>query len=278
MDRIGILDCTLRDGGYVNNNTFGYRNIKSIIRDLEKARIDFIECGYLKDDKDVYSRDVTEYRRAEELNEQELLNDGEYTLMLLGEKYQIENLPDCENSKCIIRMSFHKHSLAKAIAYAREITNKGYRLFLQPTVIMNYEESEVIAMLEAFNKLDVLGVAIVDTLGQMMPKDVERITGVFDKYLRDDIVLGLHAHNNLQMAFANAVTFIENTGENRKVVVDTSLYGMGRGAGNLPTELMANYLNQTYTKKSKKQILGVILWLIISRQDMVAIHRMSYSY
>ncbi len=253
MKNIEILDCTLRDGGYVNKNTFGYKSIKEIITKLEEANIDIIECGYLLDDKDAYSKDVTEYRRMEELQEQELIDtnkDNDYTLMLLGEKYKIENLPESKDNKNnIIRMSFHKHKLPKAIEYAKEIIKKGYRLFLQPTVIMNYREEEIIAMLEIFNTLDIVGVAIVDTFGQMVPEDTIRMTKLFDEHLRSDIKLGFHAHNNLQMAFANATSFIATASDDRKIVIDTSLYGMGRGAGNLPTELLANFLNENYQKK-----------------------------
>ena len=253
MRTIEILDCTLRDGGYVNNNTFGFMNIKEIISKLNEANIDIIECGYILDDKDSYDKDVTEYKKMEELNEQHLINDNNdnsYTLMLLGEKYKIENLPESKDKKNnIIRMSFHKHSLPKAISYAKEIIKKGYRLFLQPTVIMNYNKEEIIAMLKEFNKLDIAGVAIVDTFGQMVPDDTIYMTELFDEYLRKDIKLAFHAHNNLQMAFANAISFIANSSEERSIVIDSSLYGMGRGAGNLPTELIANYLNENFNGK-----------------------------
>ena len=75
MRKIELLDCTLRDGGYINDNDFGFYNIKEIIKKLEKAKIDIIECGYLKDTKEEYSKDITEFRRSEELEEQELLSD-----------------------------------------------------------------------------------------------------------------------------------------------------------------------------------------------------------
>lgn len=250
MRTIEILDCTLRDGGYVNDNHFGSDEIKQLIQYLEQAGIDIIECGYLKDDKESYSPDVTEYKTMEELTDQELiasenLDTFQYTLMLLGEKYKIENLPESKSDKNnIIRMSFHKHSLAKAIEYAKEITKKGYRLFLQPTVIMTYKEEEIITMLDTFNReLSVEAVAIVDTFGQMTTADITRITKLFDTYLKPSTKLAFHSHNNLQMAFSNAIQFIDTTKEDRNIVIDSSICGMGRGAGNLPTELIANYLN-----------------------------------
>lgn len=260
MRKIEILDCTLRDGGYVNDNEFGYDNIKQLIKYLEEAKIELIECGYLMDTKEEYSVDRTEYRRMEELEEQNLIantEENQYTLMLLGEKYNIENLPLCSNSDNILRMSFHKKSLPKAIEYAKEIRRKGYRLFLQPTVILGYTEEEIREMIRICNEeLDLEGLAIVDTFGQMTPQDVIYLSKLFDENLKAETKLAFHVHNNLQMAFANALAFIENTSEDRNIVIDSSIYGMGRGAGNLPTELIANYLNE---KEGKNYSLSPLL-------------------
>ena len=260
MRKIELLDCTLRDGGYVNNNQFGYENIKLLIKYLEQAKIDLIECGYLMDTEEEYSKDKTEYRRMEELEKQKLIpkeKEFQYTLMLLGEKYVIDRLPDCKDPSYILRMSFHKKSLPKAMEYAKKITEKGYRLFLQPTVIMGYTEDEIKEMIRLCNEnLTLEGLAIVDTFGQMKPQDIIRLSKLFDQYLDPSIKLAFHSHNNLQMAFANAISFIENTSSNRNIVIDSSIYGMGRGAGNLPTELIANYLNE---KEGKNYSLTPLL-------------------
>jgi len=252
MRDIKILDCTLRDGGYVNENNFGYENIIKIKKALEKVGIDIIECGYIMDDKTIYDKDVTEYKTFEDFKEeQQVVYDGSniYSLMLLGEKYKIENLPESDDERNLIRMTFHKHSLDKAVEYAKIIQAKGYNLFVQPTVTMSYNEQEIIDMLKVLNKeVNPYGVAIVDTFGQMNPEDVMFLTSLFDKHLNKDILLGFHPHNNLQNAYANAITFITNAKEERSIVVDSSILGMGRGAGNLPTELIVEYLNKNYDK------------------------------
>ena len=254
MGNIMILDCTLRDGGYINDNNFGEKNIKKLIKYLKSAKVDIIECGYLMDNIE-YDKNKTEFlsmKQAEPL----LAPDNSYTLMLLGEKYKIENLPENIGEKIdTIRMSFHKKSLQKAIEYAKKIKEKGYKLFLQPTSIMSYTEEEIKKMLKELNDLDVECIAIVDTFGQMTPEDTRRVTKIFDECLRKNIKIGIHLHNNLQTAFANAITFLDTISENRDVEIDTSLLGMGRGAGNLPTELLANYLNTRYGKKYKLEPL-----------------------
>ena len=247
MGNVSILDCTLRDGGYINNNNFGQKNIRKLIRYLNAAKIDIIECGYLMDNID-YDKNKTEYLSTSQAD-QFTMTDNKYTLMMLGEKYNIKNLPENKDEKLdTIRLSFHKKDIKKVIDYSKVIDQKGYKLFLQPTAIMSYTEEEIIDMINIFNKLNVECVAIVDTFGQMTPEDTRKKTLLFDKYLKKDIKLGIHLHNNLQTAFANAVTFLDTVSEDRDVIIDTSLLGIGRGAGNLPTELLANYLNNRYKK------------------------------
>lgn len=247
MKKIEILDCTLRDGGYINDNKFGEKNIRKLIQYLKSAKVDIIECGYLMDNIE-YNKDKTEFLSCEQA-ESVIAPNNEYALMLLGEKYQIDNLPVRKSDQIdTIRMSFHKKSISKIKDYAIKINKKGYKLFLQPTVIMAYTDEEIIEMIKMVNELDVECISIVDTFGQMTPEDTYQKTKIFDKYLRKDIKLGIHLHNNLQTAFANAITFLDTISEKRDVVIDASLLGMGRGAGNLPTELIANYLNTRYKK------------------------------
>lgn len=252
MKEILILDCTLRDGGYVNNNNFGYDNISKIISALNKSKIDIIECGYIKDDKKKYSKDVTEYKSYEIFKEDQKENlnkNKKYTLMLLGEKYNIYNLPKSKSKNNIIRMTFHKKSINKALEYANIIHEKGYKLFIQPTVTKDYADDEIINFIKEVNAIKPYCVGIVDTFGEMTKKDVLRLCDIYDKYLNRDILVGFHAHNNLQLAFSNAITFINKMIDKRSVIIDTSIYGMGRGAGNLPTELLVSYLNDNYDKK-----------------------------
>lgn len=268
MKDILILDCTLRDGGYVNNNNFGYDNISKIIDALNKSKIDIIECGYIKDDKDEYSKDITEFKSFDSFfkeHKSNLKHGRQYPLMLLGEKYNIDNLPKAKSRNNIIRMSFHKKSIEKAIKYADIIQKKGYKLYLQPTVTKGYEEDELIRLIGQINKIKPYCVAIVDTFGEMREKDVLRITKIYDKYLDKKILIGFHAHNNLQLAFSNAIAFIKKMSEKRTIVIDTSIYGMGRGAGNLPTELLASYLNENYNKKYNIEPIIKIVDDVISK-------------
>ena len=254
MRNIKVLDCTLRDGGYVNNWNFGYNNIKRIISYLNKSDVDIIECGFIRDinEKIEKGKDYSNYDSFDSIvkyGKSLFKKDKRYCLMLLAETYPIENLEYInQNYIDTIRLSFHKSDMRKGITMAKIIKEKGYNLFLQPTATMSYSDDEIIELLKKCNEIKPESVAIVDTFGEMLSDNVVWLTKLFDKYLDKNITLSFHSHNNLQTAFGNAITFIENTSSNRNIVIDSSVYGMGRGAGNLPTELILNYLNKYYEK------------------------------
>lgn len=243
---VKILDCTLRDGGYVNGNVFEKENIASIVSGLQKSKVDLIEYGYIEDKKPI-SEDKNEYKSFSDLFSITGKENGNI-LMLLGEKYDVENLPVAPNDECYLRVSFHKKNAEARINKIRKIIEKGYKVYIQPTVTMSYTDDELEKMLMICNDLKPVSVAIVDTFGQMTPDDVGEKARLFDRVLDNDIAISFHAHNNLQNAFANAIRFVDSTSDERKIIIDTSIYGMGRGAGNLPTELMMDYLNKNYGK------------------------------
>jgi 4-hydroxy 2-oxovalerate aldolase len=265
---IKLLDCTLRDGGYVNDNTFGKENIEMIIKGLANSGIDLIEYGYLED-RNLISEDKVEYRRFEDLNNIAVPKKSKI-LMLLGEKYDIKNLPQAFGD-CVLRISFHKKGAESGLKKVEEAIRKGYRVFVQPTATMFYSNDELEELLKKCNLLKPESVAIVDTFGQMKPEDVEEKVSVFDRVLDKDIAISFHAHNNLQNAYANAIRFMESVDAGRVIIIDSSIYGMGRGAGNLPTELIMNYLNEVYGKDynidSLLSVVDDVIMKMKSRHD-----------
>lgn len=254
LKKIKILDCTLRDGGYINEWHFGFENIKKIINKLNQSNIDIIECGFLRDDDIETSKDYSNYKSFEDLinaDKDLFKTNKEYTLMMLAEKYDTKNLVN-KNQNYIntIRLAFHKRDMKKAIKMAKEIQEKGYNLFLQPTATMRYTDDEIIELIKICNEeIKPKSLAIVDTFGEMISDNIIHYTKLFDEYLDENISLSFHSHNNLQTAYSNAILFIENVKKEREIVIDSSIYGMGRGAGNLCTELIVDYMNKKFEKK-----------------------------
>lgn len=248
MARIKLLDCTLRDGAYIVNADFGEPSIKGIIRKLQDANIDIIECGWLKDKEHEKGHtfyhipsDVIQYITKRKPNFM-------YVTMIDWDRYDLSNLPECDGESIdAIRVVFPYNKFREGINVGKEVLKKGYTLFFQAANTLAYTNEDLVELAKEVNASGAKSLSVVDTFGAMYEEDLDRIVSVLDAELNPDVALGFHSHNNQQLAFSNAIHFIkllENT--DRDVIVDSSLCGMGRGAGNATTELMANYLNRKY--------------------------------
>ena len=110
---------------------------------------------------------------------------------------------------------------------------------------ISYSEGELIDLISKVNKIKPIGFSIVDTTGQMMPNDITKLYTIVDRNLDKYIKLCFHSHNNLQLSFSNSITLISQKTD-RDIIIDSSVNGMGRGAGNLCTELLMKYINDNY--------------------------------
>ena len=246
MSKINLLDCTLRDGAYINYSKFGDNVIKGIIHNLNKANIDLIEVGWLKDNK--READSTYFHTAEDIipfMPTDRNPKTQFLAMIDYGRYNINNLsPFNGNSIDSVRVVFPKEKFQEAIIFSKQIKNKGYNLCLQAANTQSYSDLELIQLAQLTNSVKPQSLSIVDTFGVMYQSDLQRIYMILDNNLDKNIKLGFHSHNNLQLSFALAIEFIQlGRATNREVVIDSSLCGMGRGAGNTCTELISNYLN-----------------------------------
>jgi len=260
MNRIYVLDCTLRDGGYNNNWQFGEKNIREIISNLIDANVDIIECGFLTEKKERDSNSslfdsverISEYlpSNKDQILKVCMVNFGEYDAAKLPEHK--EGLIDG------IRVAFHKKDMEGALEMCRTIIKKGYKLFMQPMVTVSYSDTEFINLIRKANELEPYAFYIVDSFGVMKRKDLLRLFYLVDHNLSGDIIVGYHSHNNIQMAYSNAQALVDLKIK-RTLIIDSSVFGMGRGAGNLNTELFIEYLNEINGAKYKiKPVLRII--------------------
>lgn len=244
MSKIQVLDCTLRDGGYINDFRFGKRGIAKIIQQLTVAGIDIIETGFLEDEE--YDPDCSVYNSVEQIKE--LLpadhKHSMYVAMACYGEYDISQLSPYDGTSIDgIRVTFHYNEVEEAIEYCRQIQQKGYKVFVQPVGTSSYTDEQLLSLIKKVNELNPYAFYLVDTLGLMHKDEVLRFFYLINHNLAKGINMGFHSHNNLQLSFSNcqALTTVET---NRAISLDSSVYGMGRGAGNLNTELIANYLNE----------------------------------
>jgi len=197
---VKILDCTLRDGGYLNDWLFGHQTIKTILENLHKAKIDFIECGFLKDC--VADCDKTFFSTVEEL-EKYTYSEQEYTLMINFGEYSISKFKKCLTPNIKIRVAFKKYQQKEALEYIYKLKELGWGVFVNPMSTNTYTREELTKLIEEVNKIKPLGISIVDTLGNMYEKEVTEIFEYIDKLLDKNVAIGFHSHNSLQLSFSN---------------------------------------------------------------------------
>lgn len=238
-----LLDCTLRDGAYLIDKKFGRSNICGIIEGLVKAKIDCIEIGFLQDEgfgegKTVFldSADAKKYVPTNK-------NRTMFTVLADCSRYSLDNLDECDGTSIdAIRECFFKNERFKAIENCKQIISKGYKCFIQPVDILGYTDLELINLIELVNEIEPYCFSIVDTFGSMYLDDLHRVFEIINHNLIASCKIGFHSHNNMQMSNALSQEFVKMSYGKRKVVVDGTISGMGRGAGNTPTELIAQYL------------------------------------
>jgi len=250
-NKIKVLDCTLRDGGYVNNWEFSSESTINIIKALVKSKVELIECGFISQtngvkEESTYFDDIGKVNEILNKIEVESSSSSFCVMINMGE-YDLNTLPKYNGEKnkvSGIRYAFHKKDRYEAINDIKIIIEKGYEVYVQAMVTLSYNDQEILEFLDEVNKLDVYSMYIVDSFGAMFGDDFRRLHYLFENNLRKDILLGYHSHNNLQLAYSNAIDFIRIKNIHREIIIDSSIQGMGRGAGNLNTELFADYLNK----------------------------------
>ncbi|PST29216.1 aldolase catalytic domain-containing protein [Enterocloster lavalensis] len=255
MKKIYVLDCTLRDGGYVNNWEFGYDVAKKIIDGLYESGIRVIEIGIMGKNGELgKSTKFTSLKDAEPLLENRK-KDCKYAIMLNQAEAGNFDIPvRSEKTVDMIRLAYFKAERQNAMILAKSLKDKGYEVFLQAMATFMYSDDEMDSMLAQINNLAPQAFYIVDSFSNLFPEDIVKMAKNVLSKLDKHIDFGFHAHNNIQMAFANAIAFM-NVESDRNIYIDGSIYGMGRGAGNVPVELLVDYLN----KKEKLYNLEVLL-------------------
>jgi hypothetical protein len=273
-----ILDCTLRDGGYVNNWEFSTENTQEIIKSLIKSKVEIVECGFVSQ-KQGKEKDSTQFISLNRVND--LLNslkvdlsDTQFCVMINKGEYDLNDLPvyNPKTDNVIgIRYAFHKKDWQEALVDTKTMIEKGYKVYVQAMVTLSYSDAEILQLIEEINKCDVYAMYIVDSFGAMFGDDFRRLHYLFENNLNPGIKLGYHSHNNLQLAYSNAIDFIQTKNSDREIIIDSSIHGMGRGAGNLTTELLADFLN-----KKKHAEYNIVPLLETIDKYLEAIYRENY--
>lgn len=253
-NNIKILDCTLRDGGLgledayknkISNTRLTKKDNLQLINCLRNSCLDIIELGSIEitpDDRTGFCI----YHNVEHVSElmpEKHFSDQLFVALFRGPDTPIERIPDwhpglVEGLRVIIRYS----EMQKSLDFCAALSEKGYKVFVQPMLTMRYTDEELMTIIKASNQMNAYALYFVDSYGYMTSEDISRLYKFFDEKLNPSIRIGFHAHNNMNMAYAN-VLFFMNLAKDREIIIDSCVTGMGQGAGNLQTEIISFRLN-----------------------------------
>lgn len=250
MKNVKILDCTLRDGVRITNCDFPDEEIKQISQKLANAKIDIIEVGFLRDWRNVhYKGNSTFFTDVEQIRpfvDKSKKNTIYVTFVDYG-MFDFDSLKPWDGTSIDgIRVGFTKknfnNDLEDIICCLKIVKERGYMLFIQGVNSLSYSDKELLNLLDLINEIEPYSFGIVDTYGAMYIDDVNRIYNLVDHNMDKDICIDFHSHNNFQLSFAFAQEIIRLSSGTRQIIIDVTLNGMGKCAGNLNTELIVDFL------------------------------------
>lgn len=261
MGEVKLLDCTLRDGGYVNDWHFGHNNLVSVFERLVDAKMDMIEVGFLDErrpfdmDRSIMPDTDSVEKIYGNLDKKQALVVG----MIDFGTCSLDHIKPCAESYLDgIRVIFKKNLREPALAYCSELKKLGYKVFVQLVSVTSYSDEEMMDLIRLANEVEPYAVSMVDTYGLMHQNNLMHYFELLNSGLKPEIGLGYHGHNNFQMGYANCIAMLSNKID-RTLIVDGSIYGMGKSAGNAPLELIAMYMNAEHGKNYQiSQILEAI--------------------
>lgn len=242
---IKVVDCTLRDGGLVNNFYFTDEFVKALYQANIKAGVDYMEFGY-KASKEMF--DVNKFGKWKFCDDKDIRaivgdNKTDMKIAVMADVGRCDFRKDILNKKDspidLVRVATYINTIPAAIEVIEDCTKKGYETTVNIMAISKSNETDLDAALELLGQSGVDTIYLVDSYGSLYPEQARRLA---DKYLevaaKYNKKVGIHAHNNQQLAFANTAEVIIMGVS----YLDATVSGMGRGCGNCPSELLLGFL------------------------------------
>lgn len=251
-----VLDCTVRDGGLMNKWQFSKEFVKGIYDSCVEAGIDYMEIGYISSE-DQFSRDVYgpwKFCAEEELREIVGDNNTNTKLSVMADigRIKFDDIrPKSESVIDLFRVACYDHQIDKAIELAHHVMDKGYEATINLMAVSKVTERSLNEVLDDVAKSRVGTFYLVDSFGSLYSEDIHNLMTKYTTALPGKTI-GFHGHNNQQLAFANTIECIID-GAN---MLDATMLGIGRGAGNCPMELLISFLKNP--KYKLRPILKVI--------------------
>lgn len=242
---IELLDCSLREGAYINKHFCTNKVLNKTIQQLDLAGVEYIEIGFLENQKTIINNTFVNCDEVDAV----LDNASRKTkICLLADcaRYSLTHLGP-QNRSCIeyVRVTFFPYEVSNVVDYCTKVKELGYKVFVQLLDIGHYKVDELRSIIKQINELKPYCLTLVDTYGSLFSEEFEEYILCCEQYLDDDIKIGIHIHNNMNMAVGTSLEMLRKISQH-DVVIDGCVEGIGRGAGNAPIEILAYYMNKKY--------------------------------
>ncbi|MDD5146521.1 MAG: aldolase catalytic domain-containing protein [Candidatus Pacebacteria bacterium] len=243
---IRVLDCTVRDGGLMNDHLFSDDAVRAVYQTCVKAGIDYMELGYKASKKIFTPKQFGIWKFCDEDDVRRIVgdNDGKLKLSVMADAertdYHEDILPKKDSVLDMIRVATYIHQIPIAIDMIKDAADKGYETTCNIMAISTVQEGQLRSALDALAETPVGTIYVVDSFGSLYSEQIRDFTLMYLRHVQPaGKEVGIHTHNNQQLAYANTVEALIQ-GANR---LDASLAGLGRGAGNCPIELLVGFLH-----------------------------------
>lgn len=266
-EEIKVLDCTIRDGGLINNHYFTDEFVRAVYQALSEAKVDYMEMGYRSSREYAPPAEYGDWKYCDDEKIRRIMDgiESEVKISVMVDAHRVleqEFTPVDESPVDMIRVATYVKDIDKAITLVKRVHDLGYETTVNIMAISTENAFDLVEALEQLSRTPVGTVYVVDSFGYFFSEQIHYVVDLFQKYLPDKRI-GMHCHNNQQLGFANTVEGIRK-GCN---LVDGSLFGIGRGAGNCPLELIMGFLKNP--KFTIEPILKVIQdYMIPMRQEI----------
>ena len=243
-----VLDCTIRDGGLINNHQFSDQIVRAVYDTCVAAGIDAMEVGYKNSPRLFSKEEYGPWRHCDEKDLNRVLGDHDVektglklcTMADAGKSdFREQVVPREQSVLDFIRVAFYAHQVSEAVEMIDHFDSLGYETYANLMAVSNIEDVEIDTVLNAIAQTPASTMVIVDSFGYLYREQIDRL---YKKYALamegTGKEIGIHAHNNQQLAFANTIEAVI-LGSNR---ADATMAGLGRGAGNCPMELLLGFL------------------------------------
>lgn len=271
-EQIKVLDCTIRDGGLINKHQFDLRFVREVYKAVSEAGVDYMEIGY-KNSKEFFSpKDYGAWKFCDDEDVKKAIDGIEsntkISVMVDVGRVNLDDVKPADQSPVdVIRTATYVKDIDKAIFMCNHFADKGYETAINIMAISKDrgpELDEALHQIEKESKADVVN--IVDSFGSLYQENIEHLVKRFKSIIKTKEI-GFHGHNSMQLAFSNTIEAIIHNAN----YLDATVYGIGRGSGNCPLELLVGFL------KNPKFDLRPILDLI-SREFIPLREKMEWGY